>query len=107
MVVTYERVASGWHRALATYGYKPNDDLATIVHQLKTSAVTFSYNYNQAHQRTQTAMTDDRYLFRPVANETVNHAANVLNQYTLVNSAALTYDTKGNPDRRRCRRFHL
>lgn len=28
------------NNSTATYGYQPNDDLAAIIHQLKTSAVT-------------------------------------------------------------------
>jgi RHS repeat-associated protein len=80
----------------ATYTYKPNDDLAAIKHQLKQSAVTFNYTYNAAGQRTGTAVTDDRFLFRPAANDNLEYVTNVLNQYTFVNSAALSYDGNGN-----------
>lgn len=34
----------------ATYAYRSNDDLASIKHQLKQSAVTFNHTYNGAGQ---------------------------------------------------------
>lgn len=80
----------------ATYAYRPNDDLASIKHQLKQSAVTFNYTYNGAGQRIGTSLTDDRFLFRPAANDNVDYVANALNQYTFVGAASITYDGNGN-----------
>jgi YD repeat-containing protein len=82
----------------ATYGYAANDDLASIVHKLKqsTAAFTFNYSYNKVGQRTQTSVTDDRFLFRPAANDNLAYSANNLNQYTLVGAASLSYSTNGN-----------
>ena len=80
----------------ATYAYAANDNLNSIVHRFKSSSVTFGYNHNRVGQRTRLNVSDDRFLWRPAANENLDYTANALNQYVRVGANALAYDLNGN-----------
>ncbi|MBK1707282.1 RHS repeat protein [Halochromatium glycolicum] len=85
--------ANGTH---TDYRYEPDSDLAEIAHQFNTSTLSLQYGYNRASQRTSAQIGDERFLWRPVVDQTLAYTANVLNQYTSVDGIEQSYDANGN-----------
>ena len=82
--------------AATTYDYAVDDDLLTLGQQFTATSVDFSYLPNSAGQRTGLGVSDEAYLFRPVAEDNVAYTSNVLNQYDTVGGTIHGYDANGN-----------
>ncbi|MBI3677515.1 MAG: RHS repeat protein, partial [Proteobacteria bacterium] len=79
--------------------YSNAGDPLTMVHNLNgtTDDNTFTYSYTNAHQTASLAASNANWQWAPSTTSTTSYAAvNVLNQYTTVGAATLSYDTRGN-----------
>lgn len=78
------------------YTYEIDDDLISLKHQFSgTSTVNMSYGYNKVGNRTSFTISDDNYLYKPLASSLSNYVSNNLNQYSSVNSVSYSYDNNG------------
>ena len=84
--------------ASVTYGYQSPiiDNTTSIAHAFTGSSVTFDYGFNNDHEVTSLAASDNSYLWYPSAagTKTYGTASNV-NEYPTVGGVAYTYNTNG------------
>jgi RHS repeat-associated protein len=69
---------------------------AYINHSWSGGSVAFTYYYNRDHQRTTTNASDNSFLPTGLPAISQTYASNTLNQYTAINGANQSYDTRGN-----------
>jgi len=93
-VVNYGPAASPIATTWLTW--TPANQVAYLAHVWNGGSVSFTYNYNQDHQRTGYAVSDGSFLPSGIAAQSTSYATNVLNQYTSVNSTTYNYDKRGN-----------
>jgi RHS repeat-associated protein len=75
--------------------YEPDDDLATLTHTYNGGSLGFSYTSNGAAQLRTIATANGSLLVGPPAAP-ASYTPNLLNQYSAVEAASLTYDANGN-----------
>ncbi len=88
--LTYENGAS------VSYNTQLDDDLDQIVQTFVGSSVTFGYDFNNIHKLTGQSVSDNLFMWHPVAGGTTTYGtANDLNQYPTVGGVSQTYDDNG------------
>jgi RHS repeat-associated protein len=75
--------------------YEADDDLATLTHTYTGGSLGFSYTSNGVAQLKTITTAASAQLVGPPASPP-SYTANPLNQYSVVNSASLSYDANGN-----------
>jgi RHS repeat-associated protein len=79
----------------AARSYEPDDDLATLTHTYNGGSLGFSYTSNGAGQLRTISTAHPSLLTGPPAAP-ASYMPNLLNQYSAVEAASLTYDANGN-----------
>jgi len=55
-----------------TYGYAGTDvNLTSVAHAFPDSPMSFTYGYNEVHQRSSQSVSDARFFFHPAAASTI------------------------------------
>ncbi len=87
----------------STYGYRPDNALATLTHDLDTAAddVSFTLDYLPSNRIDRMTVSNPDYVYEPPANLGHSYARNRLNQITTVDQGGgqvftLGYDGNGN-----------
>lgn len=80
----------------ANYTYAIDNHLTMLLNQFNPDSVSFAYTYDRVGNRTSMDVSDDSFLFRPLASSQDTYANNNLNQYTRVDGVLCTYDANGN-----------
>jgi RHS repeat-associated protein len=76
--------------------WTPANQVAYLAHVWNGGSVSYSYSYNQDHQRTAYAVSDGSFLPNGMAAQSTNYTSNALNQYSAVNGTTYAYDKRGN-----------
>jgi RHS repeat-associated protein len=79
------------------YSLQLNNDLNQLTQSFVGSSVTYTYGFNHSHQVVSQNVSDNTYLWHPVAAAAVTYtAANTTNQYPTIGGVSYTYDGNGN-----------
>jgi RHS repeat-associated protein len=76
--------------------WTPANQVAYLAHVWNGGSISYTYSYNQDHQRTGYAVSDGSFLPTGMAAQSTSYTSNTLNQYATVNSTAFSYDKRGN-----------
>jgi YD repeat-containing protein len=84
--------------ASTAFAYNLAGQIGGLSHTWNGSGSTlgFTYLYNNDHQRTKVTLSDATFLPSGLAPSSATYVTNNLNQYTIVNGTAYSYDKRGN-----------
>jgi RHS repeat-associated protein len=82
----------------ATVVYTPSisGEVTSITHNFVGTAVTYNYTYNAVHEPVSVGVSDNSYLYYPIAGTETYDTADSVNNYPKVNGITYTYDGNKN-----------